>query len=128
MPIPTLDDLLHEACARGLTCLSLYPVPSDDRKTTYWHATANPSTAHKIVAATTTDPVTALHEVLLLMPKAPLRKGKAEPVGTVDTPDMIGHTHVGALAAPVTAAVISGPRSDGFDSASLVGAEPWRLK
>jgi hypothetical protein len=72
-----LEDLLQRAAKHGITHLSLVPVPSVDGKTTYWHATATPSTAHKYVNCNHTDPVIALTGVLEAMPKAPLRAAKA---------------------------------------------------
>jgi hypothetical protein len=51
----TLEDLLREAAAKGLTHLSLHPVHSGDNKTVYWRATATPSTMHKYVHAMTPE-------------------------------------------------------------------------
>lgn len=42
----TLEELLREAAAKGITYLSVYPVPSQDGKVTYWNASASPSTNH----------------------------------------------------------------------------------
>lgn len=69
----TLEDLLREAAAKGLTHLSLHPVPSDDGKTTYWRASATPSTQHKYVQAATLDPAEAVRVVLEALPRAPRR-------------------------------------------------------
>lgn len=69
-----LEDLIREAAAKGLTHLSLHPVHSEDRKTTYWRCTATPSTMHKYVHVTTTDPVEAILTVLASLPKAGRRK------------------------------------------------------
>lgn len=74
--MPTLEELLLAACERGITHLTLYPVPSRDGKTTYWEARATPSTVHKYVNVTDTDPVVALKGVLLGLPKAPKRSPK----------------------------------------------------
>lgn len=68
-----LEDLLREAAKRGLTHLSLAPVPSTDAKTTYWLASATPSTMHKYISTTSKDPVEALEQVLKALPKAPKR-------------------------------------------------------
>lgn len=68
-----LEDLIREAAAKGLTHLSLHPVHSEDRKTTYWRCSATPSTMHKYVQVTTTDPVEAVLTVLASLPKAPKR-------------------------------------------------------
>lgn len=67
----TLEEALKQACDRGMTHLSLWPVPSDDRKTTYWKATAAPSTQHRRSEGTSTDPVEAVLAALVEMPKAP---------------------------------------------------------
>lgn len=67
----TLEEALKQACERGMTHLSLWPVPSDDRKTTYWKATAAPSTQHRRSEGTSTDPVDAVLKALTEMPKAP---------------------------------------------------------
>lgn len=69
-----LEEALREACKRGLTHLSVHPVQSEDGKTTYWRATATPSTMHKYVSTSSTDPIEAIVEVLKAMPKAPARK------------------------------------------------------
>lgn len=68
-----LEDLLREAAKRGLTHLSLAPVPSNDAKTTYWLASATPSTMHKYISTTSVDPVEAITQVLAVLPKAPKR-------------------------------------------------------
>lgn len=69
----TLEELIREAAARGLTHMTLYPVASEDRKATYWRASATPSTGHKYIATTSRDPVEAMAEVLKALPKAPKR-------------------------------------------------------
>lgn len=69
----TLEEHLREGCAKGLTHLSLYPVPSADGKTTYWHATASPSTQHQYVKHTCLDPVEVVAQVLQLLPRATRR-------------------------------------------------------
>jgi hypothetical protein len=69
----TLEELLKEACAKGLTHLTLYPVPAADGRITYWHARATPSTGHHYVARAGTDPIDVLSEVLSNLPKAPKR-------------------------------------------------------
>lgn len=69
----TLEELLRDAAKRGITHLSLVPTPSEDGKTTYWRASATPSTMHKYVFCNHTDPVEALTQVLQAMPKAPSR-------------------------------------------------------
>lgn len=71
--LSTIEELLKEACERGITHLTLYPVPSEDGKTTYWHARGSPSTGHKYVSVTDIDPVIALRGALLGLPKARLR-------------------------------------------------------
>jgi hypothetical protein len=75
----TLEEALREAAAKGLTHLTLYPVESEDRKTTYWHAKATPSSAHSYVQVTTTDPAEALAAVLKALPKAPRRAAPTNP-------------------------------------------------
>lgn len=69
----TLEEALLAAANRGLTHLSLHPVFSEDRKTTYWRATATPSTMHKYVSTQSLDPAEAILEVLKALPKAPAR-------------------------------------------------------
>lgn len=68
-----LEDLLREACVRGLTHLSLSPTPSVDGKKVYWLATATPSTVHKYISTSSLDPVEAVEQVLSALPKAPKR-------------------------------------------------------
>lgn len=65
-----IEELLREACSRGITHLTLYPVPSEDGKTVYWSARATPSTNHKYVHVSDIDPVVALRGVLMGIPKA----------------------------------------------------------
>lgn len=65
-----LETLLAQACERGMTHLTLAPVPSADGKTTYWAARATPSTNHMYVAVNDKDPIVALRGVLLGLPKA----------------------------------------------------------
>jgi hypothetical protein len=69
----TIEELLRAAAAKGLTHLTLYPVESEDRKTTYWHARATPSSAHSYVQIATTDPVEAVVQVLKALPGAKKR-------------------------------------------------------
>lgn len=69
----TLEELITQAAARGLTHLTLYPEQSSDGKKTYWAARATPSTGHHFVAAADMDPVKALTTVLDNLPKAPKR-------------------------------------------------------
>lgn len=69
----TLEEALLAAANKGLTHLSLHPVSSEDRKTTYWRATATPSTMHKYVSTQALNPVEAILEVLKALPKAPAR-------------------------------------------------------
>ncbi len=69
----SLEDLLREAAARGITHLSLAPTPSEDGKKTYWQARATPSTEHKYVQCACEDPVEAVAQVLQAMAKAPKR-------------------------------------------------------
>jgi hypothetical protein len=73
----SLEELIREACKRGLTHLTLYPVPSQDNKTLYWCARATPSTGHSYVQTQTLDPIEAMTEVLKALPKAPKRASKA---------------------------------------------------
>lgn len=69
----TLEELLVAATANGLTHVTLYPVHSEDRKTTYWHARATPSTGHQYVSANGTNPVDVLAQVLEGLPRAKKR-------------------------------------------------------
>lgn len=68
-----LEDLIREAASRGITHLSLSPTPSEDGRTIYWAARATPSTEHKYISCNTLDPVDAITQVLLALPKAPKR-------------------------------------------------------
>ena len=80
----TLEEQLREAAARGLTHLTVYPVPSDDGKTTYWAARATPSVRHGYVSTATLDIVDAMSTCLAALPKAREREQKKEKVtGTV---------------------------------------------
>lgn len=74
----SIEDTLRAAAAKGMTHLTLYPVQSDDGKTTYWHARATPSTGHSYVQTTSRDPVEAVEQVLLALPKAP-KRAKIDP-------------------------------------------------
>jgi hypothetical protein len=69
----SIDEALREAAAKGLTHLSLWPVPSADGKTTYWNARATPSTGHQYVSAARVDPAEAVNDVLVNLPKAKKR-------------------------------------------------------
>lgn len=71
----TLEDALRLAATKGVTHLSIWPVQSQDRKKTYWHAQAAPSTGHSYVTANSTDIVEAVVEVIKALPSAPKRKG-----------------------------------------------------
>lgn len=70
----SLDTLLKEAAAKGMTHLSVWPVPSQDGKKLYWHAQATPSTGHSYVQTNSLDIVEAITEVLKALPKAPKNK------------------------------------------------------
>jgi hypothetical protein len=69
----TLEEALREAAAKGLTHVTLWPVPSEDGKKTYWSCRATPSTGHKYVETKSLDPAEAMLEVLKAMPKAAKR-------------------------------------------------------
>lgn len=70
----SIEDALREAARKGLTHLSLYPTPSEDGKTTYWRATATPSTGHAYVWANEADPVEAVAQALHKLPQAKRRQ------------------------------------------------------
>lgn len=72
----TFEDLLREAAAKGLTHFTIWPTPSEDRKTVYWTARATPSTQHSYVQSHGTDPVDVALAVLKSLPKAPKREQK----------------------------------------------------
>lgn len=74
----TLEELFKEACAKGITHFTLYPVPSQDGKTLYWCARATPSTGHSYVQTQTLNPIEAIIEVLKSLPKAPKRAKTAD--------------------------------------------------
>jgi hypothetical protein len=76
----TLEEQLREACKKGLTHFTLYPVESVDHKTTYWCARATPSTGHSYVQCQTLDPIEAVAEVLKSLPSAKARKPKFDSV------------------------------------------------
>jgi len=85
----TLEERLLEAAQRGLTHLSMHPVPSEDNKTIYWRCSATPSTGHRYVAAIELDPVSAMTKALSELPKAPRRtvpKSKDEITAAVTEP------------------------------------------
>lgn len=69
----TLDEALKLACQKGMTHLTIYPIPSADNKTIYWCARATPSTGHSYVQVATLDPVEAVMEVLKALPSAKRR-------------------------------------------------------
>lgn len=74
----TLEQLFKEACAKGMTHFTIYPVQSLDRKTTYWCARATPSTGHSYVQTQTLDPIEAITQTLMALPKAPKRASKVK--------------------------------------------------
>lgn len=69
----SLEELLRAAAAKGLTHLSVHPTDSTDGKTTYWRASATPSTQHRYVDATGTDIVEVVTRVLTELPAAKRR-------------------------------------------------------
>ena len=71
-----LEQALREAAIRGLTHVTLYPVQSEDGKTTYWYARATPSTGHSYVQTQGVDPVDVMTKVLEALPRAPKRTPK----------------------------------------------------
>jgi hypothetical protein len=79
----TLEEQLREAAARGLTHLTVYPVPSEDGKTTYWAARATPSIRHGYVSTSTLDIVEAMSTCLAALPKAKAREQKEKVTGAV---------------------------------------------
>lgn len=81
----TLEDLLREAAAKGLTHLTLYPIDSVDGKTVYWNARATPSTTHSYVQAANYDPVVAVTTVLDALPRAQRRKSPSARVEKFDS-------------------------------------------
>lgn len=102
----TLEEQLLAAANAGLTHLSLHPVFSEDRKKTYWRATATPSTMHKYVSTQALNPVEAVAEVLKALPKAPKRAAKVTaavthpmdldpPEGTAENPINMDETKEG---------------------------------
>lgn len=84
----TLEEALRDAARKGITHLTLYPVPSADNKTTYWCARATPSTGHSYVQTNSLDPVEAVIEVLKALPGAKRRVTAAvkldENIGSTD--------------------------------------------
>jgi hypothetical protein len=66
----TLEEQLRNACEKGMTHFTMWPVHSEDRKTIYWHAQATPSTGHSYVSTNSLDPVEAVTEVLKALPRA----------------------------------------------------------
>lgn len=69
----TLEERIKEACDKGLTHLTVWPVPSVDGKHTYWAARATPSTGHAYVSTQSKFAVDAIAEVLAQLPKAKSR-------------------------------------------------------
>jgi hypothetical protein len=97
-----LETLLADAAKRGLTHLSLHPVPSADNKTVYWCARATPSTGHHYVSAERLDPCEALAQALHDLPRAPKRAAKKENQGTLPIDAIPGkETEDGAVTAAV---------------------------
>lgn len=80
----TLEELLADACAKGLTHLTVWPVPSSDGRQTYWAARATPSTGHHYVSAQSKFAIDAITEVLLALPKARKRATKITAAVTAD--------------------------------------------
>ena len=75
----TLEELFKEACGKGLTHFTLYPVESMDRKTIFWACRATPSTGHSYIQTQTLDPIEAITETLKALPKAPKRANTPKP-------------------------------------------------
>jgi len=82
----TLEELLADASTKGLTHLSVWPVPSADGKQTYWAARATPSTGHQYVSAQSKFAVDAITEVLLALPKARKRADKKITAAVTEPP------------------------------------------
>jgi len=68
-----LEDLLKEAASKGMTHFTIYPVPSEDGKTTYWVARASPSTQHHYIQVVNIDPAKAAEAALASLPRASRR-------------------------------------------------------
>lgn len=79
----SLEDLMQEAAARGLTHLSVYPVHSADRKTVYWHASASPSTEKLPSKSSGLDIVEVAAQALQGMSRAPKARAGKENQGTL---------------------------------------------
>ncbi len=71
----SLEELIYDSVRKGLTHLTLYPVPSEDGKKLYWRAQATPSTGHAYVFASSEDPIAALEQALKELPAAKKRSG-----------------------------------------------------
>ena len=86
----TLAELIREKAARGMTHLTLYPVPSVDGKQTYWCARCTPSTEHRYSQAAAADPITAITQALQEMANAPKRRDAVPTMGkTPQTEDFV---------------------------------------
>lgn len=79
----SLEDLMQEAAARGLTHLSVYPVHSADHKTVYWHASASPSTEKLPSKSSGMDIVEVAAQALQGMSRAPKARAGKENHGTL---------------------------------------------
>lgn len=82
----TLEERIKEACDKGLTHLTVWPVPSVDGKHTYWAARATPSTGHAYVSTQSKFAVDAIAEVLAQLPKAKSRQAPLPRFDTVNPP------------------------------------------
>lgn len=102
--MPSLEEALRDAAARGITHLSIYPVHSADRKIVYWHASASPSTEHLPAKASSLDIVEAAAQALHGMARAPKRSApKRENQGTLPIDAIPGkETEDGNVTAAVT--------------------------
>lgn len=116
----TLEELLIGAAAKGLTHLTLYPVESGDRKTTYWLARATPSTGHQYVSVVGIDPVKALTEVLEGLPRAKKRQKNPDPnlYGSMDVTATVKRPPIEPINMDESAERL----------AEIDAAEPWMLK
>ena len=81
----SLEELLRQAAAKGLTHLSLWPVPTVGGGDTYWKCRASPSTQHHYVdGESVNDPVPAVRDALERLPGA--RKRQPKVTATVTEP------------------------------------------
>jgi len=122
----TLEELLKEACTKGMVHLTLYPVHSQDQKTIYWCARATPSTGHSYVQTQTLDPIEAVIQTLKALPKAPKRSAKEVSARPRKEQDNILDHLEGGPVGPIDDEDYRKPVTETVSEAENIGSTDWK--